>query len=116
MRFSVQDRYDIANYVISSINEDDDYRDMREPYKYWKEQIKSICEPILEDDEWKGKFYKHTSDFGEYESRSIFDTIYKDIGRFVRSQELIKGSKKQMFVYHFKHLTEEDLPKVIEFP
>ena len=88
MRFSVQDRYDIANYVISSINED----------------------------EWKGKFYKHTSDFGEYESRSIFDTIYKDIGRFVRSQELIKGSKKQMFVYQFKHLTEEDLPKVIEFP
>jgi len=115
MRFSIQDRFDIANYVISSINEDNDYRDIKESYAYWKQQIKNICSTILEDDEWKGKFYKHTKNFGEYEVRSIFDTIFKDIGRFNRSQQAKVNSNKKVYVYDFKHLSNEDLPKKVEF-
>jgi len=115
MRFSIQDRFDIANYVITSINEDTEYRELREPYTYWKSQIKEICSTILEDDEWKGKFYRHTENFGEYECRSIFDTVYKDIGRFNRSQKVKTKHNKKMYVYEFKHLTDEDLPQKIVF-
>ena len=115
MRFSITDRYDIANYIIEEINEDNDYRDILEPYSYWKTQIKNICDSILEDDDWKGKFYRHTDNFGEYECRSIFDTIFKDIGRFNRSQQAKPNSTKKVYVYGFKHLTDEDLPKKVIF-
>ena len=116
MRFSVNDRYEIAKYVIDVVNSTEIYRDLVKTYSYWKEQIKNICLPLLEDEEWKLKFYRYSTDFGEYEVRSIFDTIFKDIGRFVRSQTLLtSGSSKKSYVYKFKHINQSDLPIEIQF-
>lgn len=113
MRFSLQDRYDIAGHVIDKINSNEDYIDLLEPYVYWKKQVKDICAEIIDDDDWKIKFYRHTKAFGEYECRSIFDTVFKDIGRFVRSQIIIEGKVRKSYVYKFKHITLD--PIMIEF-
>ncbi len=105
MRFLNEDRFQLAQRVINTLNPVENIYLKKEDQKYWKEKIAQI----LRDYDYSDDPYhslenilarNNLAEFGMYEKRSIFDTIYKDMNRF-KQIENYKPSGKVYYTYSF---------------
>ena len=105
-RFLDRDRFYLARVVIRKLELKEHIGLINEPMKYWKKQIELI---LMDHIPKKSKYTienilarNNLESVGEYEVRSIFDTIYKDMHKFTR-----EGHSKH-YTYRFKIFTTDD--------